>query len=60
MGAITNPAVYGKLITLWSFIGYIGAIPCFWKAGKLYKKKMDDIEQQALADSNNGKLALAS
>jgi hypothetical protein len=47
MGAITNPAVYGKLITLWSFIGYIGSIPCFWKAGKLYKKKMEEIEQEA-------------
>ena len=47
MGAMTNPAVYGKLITLWSFIGYIGSIPCFWKAGKLYKKKMEEIEQEA-------------
>jgi hypothetical protein len=38
LGAATNPAIYGKLISLWSVIGYVGSIPCFWKAGKLYKE----------------------
>jgi hypothetical protein len=47
MGALTNPAVFGKLITVWSFIGYIGSLPCFWKAGKLYKAKMEEKEQEA-------------
>ena len=47
LGAATNPAIYGKLIFLWSAIGYLGAIPSFWKAGKLYKKRMDTLEQEA-------------
>ena len=37
-GAINNPAIYGKLIWLWSMVGYIGSIPAFWKAGKVYKE----------------------
>jgi MFS family permease len=37
IGAPANPALYGKLIFLWSLIGYIGCLPCFWVAGKLYK-----------------------
>lgn len=41
LGAAANPAIYGKLIFAWSIIGYIGAIPSFLKAGKLYKKKMN-------------------
>jgi MFS family permease len=47
LGAAANPAIYGKLISLWSVIGYVGSIPCFWKAGKLYKDKMDQLEQEA-------------
>lgn len=47
LGALSNPAIYGKLITLWSLVGYLGSIPCFWKAGKLYKKKMEELEQEA-------------
>jgi len=37
VGAPANPALYGKLIFLWSLIGYVGCLPCFWIAGKLYK-----------------------
>lgn len=44
LGAATNPAIYGKLIFTWSIIGYIGAIPSFLKAGRLYKKKVEDME----------------
>lgn len=59
-GAAANPAVYGKLISLWSAIGYIGSIPCFWKAGKLYKKRMEEIEQKAQMSSGfEGKVAPA-
>ena len=32
-GAALNPAVYGKLIWVWSMVGYLGSIPCFYKAG---------------------------
>lgn len=46
-GAVTNPAVYGKLIWLWSMIGYVGSIPCFWKAGKVYKEFVDKKEKEA-------------
>ena len=30
------PHVYGKLIFFGSLIGYLGSIPCYWKAGKYY------------------------
>lgn len=59
LGAATNPAIYGKLISLWSVIGYVGSIPCFWKAGKLYKEKMDKSEQEAQRSSKFEKLAMA-
>jgi MFS family permease len=51
MGAATNPAVYGKLLSIWSAIGYIGAVPAFWKAGKLYQKKMNQVEEEAQANA---------
>jgi hypothetical protein len=44
LGAATNPSIYGKLIFAWSIIGYVGSIPAFLKAGKLYKSKMDKME----------------
>ena len=50
-GAATNPAVYGKLIWVWSMVGYLGSIPTFWKAGKVYKKFVDDQEEEAKAQS---------
>ena len=46
-GAINNPAVYGKLIWVWSMVGYIGSIPAFWKAGKVYKAFVEKKEQEA-------------
>ena len=46
-GAQANPAVYGKLIWVWSMVGYLGSIPTFWKAGKVYKKFVDDQEAKA-------------
>ena len=38
LGAASNPIIYGKLIFIWSLIGYLGCIPCFWISGKLYQK----------------------
>jgi hypothetical protein len=61
LGAAANPAIYGKLISLWSVIGYIGSIPAFWKAGKLYKAKMDNLEFEQVAQNKSkfDKLATA-
>lgn len=50
-GAATNPAVYGKLIWIWSMVGYLGSIPTFFKAGKVYKKFVDDQEAKAQEQS---------
>lgn len=36
LGAASNPHIYGKLVFAGSLIGYLGAIPSFWKAGKSY------------------------
>ena len=41
LGAPSAPHIYGKLIFAWSLFGYLAAIPCFWIAGKQYKKHMD-------------------
>ena len=42
LGAATNPSIYGKLIWIWSMIGYIGSVPFFWKGGKEYKKFIEE------------------
>lgn len=47
LGAAANPAIYGKLIFGWSLFGYLGSIPSFLKAGRLYKKKMESMENDA-------------
>ena len=47
LGAATNPAIYGMLIFAWSIIGYIGSIPSFLKAGRLYKKKLEEMEAES-------------
>jgi len=41
LGAPGAPHIYGKLIFAWSLFGYLASIPCFWIAGKHYKKHMD-------------------
>ena len=35
-GALTNPAIYGPVITLGVLIGFGGSVPCWWKAGQNY------------------------
>jgi len=44
MGALSNPALYGPLITGFVAISYWGSIPFWWAAGKSYKKHMDEAE----------------
>lgn len=53
LGVNADPTIYGKLIFLFSTIGYLGAIPCFWRAGKYYKEFMDN------KDKENNKLVAA-
>lgn len=46
-GALTNPALYGPLITAFVAFGYIGSLPFWWRAGKAYKEVMEEKEAQA-------------
>ena len=39
-GAAANPHIFGKLIFAGQAVGYIGAIPCFYLAGKSYIKRI--------------------
>ena len=42
-GAAANPSVYGKLIWAFSMIGYLGAIPSFWRGGQYYKRFVEGL-----------------
>lgn len=42
IGCLANPALYGPLITGAVAFGYLGSLPFWWKAGKAYKKHMED------------------
>ena len=46
LGAPANPAIFGKLVCLWSLIGYAGSIPCYWMAGKKYTKFVENEERE--------------
>lgn len=46
-GALTNPAMYGPLITAFVAFGYIGSLPFWYKAGKYYKQVMEEKESKA-------------
>lgn len=50
-GAAANPAVYGKLIFAFSMIGYIGAIPTFWRGGQYYKRFVEGNPMKPLPSS---------
>jgi len=39
-GAVANPTIYGPLITLTTFIGFLGSCPWWYFAGKNYKRIM--------------------
>ena len=43
-GANVAPILYGKILTIFVLIGYCGAIPFFYLAGKSYKKHMECLE----------------
>ena len=45
-GALTNPALYGPLITGFVGVSYLASIPFWWKAGKAYKDHMIEQENQ--------------
>ena len=53
MGALTNPKLYGPLITSFVGLSYLGSIPFWWKAGANYKKVMEE------KDAENARLAAA-
>jgi hypothetical protein len=53
MGCLTNPKLYGPLITSFVFLSYLGSIPFWWLAGKSYKKFMED------KDAENARLQSA-
>ena len=42
LGCLVNPAMYGPLITSFVGLSYLGSIPFWFKAGKAYKKHMED------------------
>lgn len=42
LGCLVNPAMYGPLITGAVVFGYLGSLPFWYRAGKAYKKFMED------------------
>lgn len=54
MGCLTNPALYGPLITTFVGLSYLGSIPFWYLAGKNYKKVMEE------KDAENARLAAAN
>lgn len=48
-GALTNPAMYGPLITAFVAFGYIGSLPFWYNAGKAYKEVMEEKEAKLAA-----------
>jgi len=46
MGALTNPALYGPLITGFVAVSYLGSIPFWLNAGKKYTEYMQDRDRK--------------
>lgn len=46
MGVLRNPALYGPIITAFVSFSYLASVPFWWKAGKEYKKYMEEKEAQ--------------
>lgn len=40
LGASASPSLYGRILSLFGFIGYWGCIPFWWLAGQSYKAHM--------------------
>ena len=51
-GALTNPLVYGPIITLCTLLGFGGSVPCWWMAGQNYKRIMIERDEQAKAEQS--------
>jgi len=47
IGCLTNPALYGPLITAFVGVSYLGSLPFWYKAGKHYKAYMEDRDAKA-------------
>jgi hypothetical protein len=47
IGCLTNPALYGPLITAFVGFSYLGSIPFWFKAGKAYKTYMEERDAKA-------------
>lgn len=45
-GAVQNPAIYGKLITFTTAIGFFGSVPVWWFAGKAYCRILKEREAE--------------
>jgi len=52
-GVLANPVLYGPLITGFVAVSYLGSLPFWFRAGKHYKKYMED------KDAENARLACA-
>ena len=46
LGVLTNPALYGPLITVFAALSYLGSIPFWWRAGKHYKGFMEKRDRE--------------
>lgn len=54
MGCLSNPALYGPIITAFVSSSYLASVPFWWKAGKEYKKYMEEKDaQESLIDKKN-------
>jgi len=42
MGAVNSPRVYGQLVTAAVTLGYLGSNIFYYKAGRAYKKMMEE------------------
>jgi hypothetical protein len=49
---LTNPTLYGPLITIFVFLSYLGSVPFWLKAGSAYKDYMTEKDQIKAAEEN--------
>ena len=56
MGVLKNPALYGPIITAFVSISYLASVPFWWKAGKEYKKYMEEKEAQECLVAGDAKV----
>ena len=56
MGVLKNPALYGPIITAFVSISYLASVPFWWKAGKEYKKYMEEKDAQECLVAGDAKV----